>query len=339
MFDLSPTVVAELSGNHSGDLARAKNLIDLAKTAGANCVKLQTYQPRLIAIDSNEKEFVINDPNSAWHGRSLFDLYSEGTTPLEWHDELFSYSRSLGLEVFSTPFDIESVDFLDRLGCTRYKIASFEITYKQLIQKVSSTGKPIIISTGLATIDEISEAVTWAREAGAKDLTLLKCTSSYPAPTNESNILAMPELGRIFDTKFGFSDHTIGFTAACAATALGAAIIEKHITLDSADGALDSAFSSDLNSFPAYVKEIRNSFVALGSRALGPTESEKKSLGHRRSIFFKHDFAENHTIKHEDLIIVRPMFGLAPKHQENIVGRQLIRPVKRNTPVSWEDLS
>jgi N-acetylneuraminate synthase len=339
MFDLSPTIVAELSGNHRGDLTRAKNLIDLAKTAGANCVKLQTYQPRLIAIDSNEKEFVINDPNSAWHGRSLFDLYSEGTTPLEWHDELFSYSRSLGLEIFSTPFDIESVDFLDRLGCTRYKVASFEITYKQLIQKVSSTGKPIIISTGLATIDEISEAVTWAREAGAKDLTLLKCTSSYPAPTNESNILAMPELERIFDTKFGFSDHTIGFTAACAATALGAAIIEKHITLDSADGALDSAFSSDLNSFPVYVKEIRKSFAALGSRALGPTESEKKSLGHRRSIFFKHDFAENHTIKHEDLIIVRPMLGLAPKHEENIVGRQLIRPVKRNAPVSWEDLS
>ena len=333
-----PTVVAEISGNHNGDLARAKKLIDLAKMAGADCVKLQTYQPKLITIESTEKEFIINDEESAWFGRSLFDLYSEGTTPLEWHHELFSYSRSLGIEIFSTPFDLQSVDFLDQLGCTRYKIASFEITYKQLIQKVSSTGKPIIMSTGMATIDEIAEAVSWAVEAGAKDLTLLKCTSSYPAPTDESNLYAMLELGRFSDAKFGFSDHTIGFTAACAATALGATLIEKHITLNSTDGALDSAFSSDLSTFPIYVKEIRKSFAALGVKTLGATQSEEKSIGHRRSIFFKHDLAQSHIISDEDLLIVRPMLGLAPKHQDTIVGRRLSRAVKGNTPVSWDDL-
>ena len=334
-----PLIVAEISGNHNGDLTRAKKLINLAKTAGADCVKLQTYQPKLITIESTEKEFVISDQGSAWFGRSLFDLYSEGTTPLEWHHELFSYSKSLGIEIFSTPFDLQSVDFLDQLGCTRYKIASFEITYKQLIQKVSSTGKPIIMSTGLATIDEIAEAVSWAEQGGAKDLTLLKCTSSYPAPTDESNLLAMPELGRIFKAKFGFSDHTIGFTAACAATALGATLIEKHITLDSEDGALDSAFSSDLSTFPVYVNEIRESFAALGVKTLGPTQSEQKSIGHRRSIFFKHDLTQNHTISDEDLLIVRPMLGLAPKHQDAIVGRRLRRAVKGNTPVSWDDVN
>jgi len=339
MMNSHPTLVAEISGNHNGDLNRAKQLIDLALTAGADCVKLQTYQPKLITIDSNEKEFVIQDKKSAWFGRSLFDLYSEGTTPLDWHDELFSYSRSQGIEIFSTPFDLQSVDFLEQLGCTRYKIASFEITYKQLIQKVARTGKPIIMSTGLATMDEIAEAVNWAVEAGAKELTLLKCTSSYPAPLEESNLLAMPELGRIFNVKFGFSDHTLGAVAACAATALGATLIEKHITLDSEDGALDSAFSSDLNTFPMYVSEIKKTHSTLGINKLGPTQSEEKSIGHRRSIFFKKNLAEGHLISEDDLLVVRPMIGLAPKHQDNIVGRRLSRAVEANSPVSWEDLS
>lgn len=333
-----PKIVAELSGNHGGKIERAMSLIELAASSGADYVKLQTYQPDLITINSSAEGFVITDSKSAWYGRSLYDLYTEGTTPLEWHRDIFEFAKSLNMPIFSTPFDLKSVDFLEKLGCERYKIASFEITYKALITYVAQTGKPLIISTGMSTLEEISEALDWARNAGATDITLLKCTSSYPAPLSDLNLIAMTELGKAFQVKYGFSDHTLGFLAACAATALGATIIEKHITLDSHDGALDSAFSSDKKSFPEFVRAIRLTYEALGGEKFGVSESEQNSIRHRRSLYFRRNLKVGDLISDEDLLIVRPALGIAPKHFEDFVGRRLTRDAKENELVTWDHI-
>ena len=333
-----PFIVAEMSGNHNQSLDRALAIVEAAARAGAHAVKLQTYTADTMTLDIAEKEFFINDPDSLWKGKSLYDLYKEAYTPWEWHKPIFDRCKELGLIGFSTPFEDTAVNFLEELGVPCYKIASFENTDIPLIRKVADTGKPMIISTGMATIAELDETVRTAREAGCRDLILLKCTSSYPATPENTNILTIPHMAKLFDCQVGLSDHTRGIGVAVASVALGAAVIEKHFTLSRADGGVDSAFSMEPEEMRALVIESERAWQALGKISYGPTEKEKASLQFRRSLYVAKDMKAGDVFTKENLRAVRPGFGLPPKYYERLLGRKVNADINRGTPMKWEYL-
>ncbi len=334
-----PFVIAELSGNHNGSLDRAIKLVEAAAEAGAHAVKLQTYTADTLTIDVNSADFLVSGNDSPWAGRSLHDLYKQAHTPWDWHEPIMHRARELGVVVFSSPFDETAVDFLTKLDVPAYKIASFENVHLPLIRKVAAQGKPVIISTGLASIGEIDDAVTAARDAGCKELVLLKCTSTYPASPENSNIATIPFLREIFRCEVGLSDHTMGVGAAVGAIALGATVIEKHITLARADGGVDASFSLEPHEFRALVVETRRAYEAIGKVQFGPVDAEQGSLVFRRSIYVVKDMAAGEKFSSDNIRIIRPGYGIAPKHYDAIVGATARRDIKRGTPVSWDLLT
>ena len=331
-----PFIIAEMSGNHNQSLDRALAIVEAAAKAGAHAVKLQTYTADTMTLDIAEREFFINDPDSLWNGRSLYDLYKEAYTPWEWHKPIFERCRELGLIYLSTPFDETAVDFLEELNVPCYKIASFENTDIPMIRKVAATGKPTIISTGMATIAELDETVRTARAAGCRDLILLKCTSSYPATPENTNILTIPHMAKLFDCQVGLSDHTMGIGAAVASVVLGTTMIEKHFTLSRADGGVDSAFSMEPDEMRALVTETKRAWQALGKITYGPTEKEKQSLIFRRSLYVVQDMKKNDILTRENLRSIRPGLGMPPKYYDTLLGKSVNRDVQRGTAVSWE---
>lgn len=336
--DSSPFIIAEMSGNHNGSLERALLIVDAIAESGAHAVKLQTYTADTMTLNITEEPFVINEPTSLWRGRTLYDLYEEAHTPWEWHDPIFERAKERGLLAFSSAFDSTSVDFLEDHNVPLYKIASFENTDLPLIRKVASTGKPMIISTGLASVAEISEAVEAARDFGCTDLTLLKTTSSYPASPENTNILTIPHLREMFDCRVGLSDHTLGIGVAVASVALGAEVIEKHITLDREDGGVDSDFSLNPSELKMLVDETKRAMQSLGRVSYGPTESEIPSLQFRRSIFFTTDVSEGTVLTKEHLRIVRPGNGLPPKFFDLALGTRLRKDTHGGSPLTWSHL-
>ena len=331
-----PFIIAEMSGNHNQSFDRALAIVEAAAKAGAHAVKLQTYTADTMTLDIAEREFFINDPDSLWKGKSLYDLYKEAHTPWEWHKPIFDRCRELGLIYLSTPFDETAVDFLEELDVPCYKIASFENTDIPLIRKVAATGKPMIISTGMATIAELDETVRTAREAGCRNLILLKCTSSYPATPENTDILTIPHMAKLFDCQVGLSDHTMGIGAAVASVALGATVIEKHFTLCRDDGGVDSSFSMEPDEMCALVAETERAWQALGKVSYGPTEKEKKTLIFRRSLYIVKDMKEGDILTKENLRTIRPGLGLQPKYYDILLGMRVNRDVQRGTTVSWK---
>lgn len=331
----APFIIAEMSGNHNQSLERALAIVESAARAGAHALKIQTYTADTMTLDVQEGDFVIDDPKSLWAGASLHKLYDEAHTPWEWHAPIFKRARELGMIPFSTPFDASAVDFLESLDVALYKIASFENTDVQLIRRVARTGKPLIISTGMATVAELEETVKAAREAGAKDLILLKCTSTYPASPKNTNIRTIPHLRELFDVQVGLSDHTMGVGVAVAAVALGATVVEKHFTLSRADGGVDSAFSLEPAELASLVVETERAQQALGRVSYGPTDVEKASLRFRRSLYITKDLKAGETLSADNMRAIRPGFGLPTKHYDALLGRKVRADVRRGTPVDW----
>jgi N-acetylneuraminate synthase len=338
-LDAAPVIIAEMSGNHGGSLDRALAIVEAAAHAGAHAIKLQTYTADTMTLDLNEGAFRIDDPGSLWAGRSLYDLYEEAHTPWEWHKPIFERARALGLVPFSTPFDATAVEFLESLEAPAYKIASFENVDLPLIRKVAATGKPLIISTGMATFEEVAEAAAAARDAGCRELALLKCTSSYPASPALSNLATIPHLRERFRCEVGLSDHTLGIGAAVASVALGATVIEKHVTLSRADGGVDAAFSLEPDELRRLVDETRSAWQAVGHLQTGPTEAERASLVFRRSLYITEDLRPGDLLSPHNLRAIRPGLGLAPKHLDVLLGKRVTRAVKRGTPASWDLLA
>lgn len=331
-----PFIIAEMSGNHNQSIERAFAIIDAAASAGADAIKLQTYTPDTMTINATTGLFQIDDKNSLWKGRNLYDLYKEAHTPWEWHKPLFDYAKQKGIYIFSTPFDETAVDFLEDLGVGAYKIASFENTDHPLLKKVAKTGKPIIMSTGLAKLSDIDESVEVLRKNGCKELILLKCTSTYPATPENTHILTIPHMSQLFSCHVGLSDHTMGIGAAVASVALGARVIEKHFTLNRADGGVDSQFSIEPTELKSLVVESERAFLALGKVYYGIQESEKQSLRFKRSIYVVKDIAKGEIYTEENLRVIRPGDGLQPKYYENIIGKKASQDIKTGTPLKWE---
>lgn len=331
-----PFVIAEMSGNHNQSLERALEIVEATARSGVHALKLQTYTADTMTLDINEGEFFINDPNSLWYGNSLYKLYQQAYTPWEWHKPIMELAKQLGLICFSTPFDETAVDFLESLNVPCYKIASFENTDIPLIKRVAATGKPIIISTGMATIAELDESVCAARAAGCDDLILLKCTSNYPASPENSNLRTIPHMRELFDCEVGLSDHTMGIGAAIAAVALGATVVEKHLTLSRSDGGVDSVFSLEPEEMRCLVVETERAWQALGQVSYGPTDSEKDSLLFRRSLYITADMKAGDVFTRDNLRAIRPGYGLAPKYLEMLIGKRVDRDATKGTPMSWE---
>jgi pseudaminic acid synthase len=334
-----PFIIAEMSGNHNQSLERALEIVEAAAKTGAHALKIQTYTADTMTLDLDEGEFFISDPNSLWKGTSLYKLYQEAYTPWEWHKPIFDRCRELGMIGLSTPFDDTAVDFLETLDVPCYKIASFENTDIQLIRKVAATGKPMIISTGMATVAEIDETVRAARDAGCKDLVLLKCTSTYPASPENTNILTIPHMRELFGCEVGLSDHTMGIGVAVASVALGATVIEKHFTLSRADGGVDSTFSMQPDEMRLLVVESEHAWQALGKISYGPTEAEKKSLVFRRSLYIVKDVKAGERLTSENVRAIRPGYGLPPKYLSALLGRSVKHALKKGTPLNWDLLS
>lgn len=334
--DVPPLIIAEMSGNHNQSLDRALAIVDAAAATGAHALKLQTYTADTITLDVHEGEFFVGDEASLWKGRSLHDLYEQAYTPWEWHEAIFQRAQSHGMVCFSSPFDETAVDFLEELGAPAYKIASFEIVHLPLIRKAAVTGKPLIISTGMATLAEIDDAVRAARESGCRDLVLLKCTSTYPASPENSNVLTIPHMRAMFGCEVGLSDHTMGVGASIAAVAHGATVVEKHFTLNRADGGVDSSFSLEPDELRTLVVETERAWQSLGGVSYGPTKAEEKSLGFRRSVYVSADLKAGDVLTPQNLRCVRPGFGLAPKNYELLLGRRVNKDVKKGTPIKWD---
>jgi N-acetylneuraminate synthase len=328
-----PLIVAELSGNHNGSLVRALELVDAAAETGAQAIKLQTYTADTLTIDHDGPGFRIE--GGLWDGRTLHDLYREAHTPWDWHAAIFARARQHGLLVFSSPFDATAIDFLESLDCPAYKIASFEVVDLPLIRRAAATGKPLIMSTGLANLAEIEAAVAAARDAGCQHLILLHCISSYPAPAADSNLRTMPNLGQTFALPVGLSDHTHGTAVSVAAVALGACLIEKHFTLARADGGPDAAFSLEPAEFKTLVRDCADAYAALGGVHYDLKGCETGNVVFRRSLYFVEDVAENEVITPCQVRSIRPGYGLAPKHYDTVIGRRTRAAVKRGTPVAW----
>jgi pseudaminic acid synthase len=330
-----PYVIAEMSGNHNQSLDRALAIVDAAADAGADAIKLQTYTAETMTLDSTAPGFVIDDPKSLWAGRQLYQLYEEAHTPWDWHAAIFERAAARGLHAFSTPFDETAVDFLETLDVPAYKIASFECTDLPLIRKVAATGKPMIISTGMATLAEIDETVRTARAAGAKHIVLLKCTSTYPATPENTNLATIPVLRQAFGCEVGLSDHTMGCGAAIAAVALGAVVVEKHFTLARADGGVDSTFSLEPAELALLRTETERAWQALGGVVFGGTAAEKKSLAFRRSLYVVKDMQPGEAFTADNVRAIRPGMGMAPKYMETVLGMRAVKSIARGTPLDW----
>jgi pseudaminic acid synthase len=331
-----PFVIAEMSGNHNQSLDRALQIVDAAAASGAHGLKIQTYTPDTMTLDIATGDFFISDPKSLWKGTSLYKLYGEAHTPWEWHEPIFAHARKLGMIPFSTPFDASAVDFLESLDVPCYKIASFENTDLPLVRRVAAAGKPMIISTGMASIAELDETVRAAREAGCRDLVLLKCTSTYPATPENTNILTIPHMRELFGCEVGLSDHTMGVGVSVASVALGATVVEKHFTLRRADGGVDSTFSLEPEEMKSLVVETERAWQALGRISYGATAAEEKSKQFRRSLYIARDMKAGEVLDAQSLRAVRPGAGLAPKYLERALGAHLARDAARGTPLSWD---
>lgn len=334
--DQPPFIIAEISGNHNQSLERALEIVEAAAKSGVHALKLQTYTADTMTLDLNEGEFFIDDPNSLWKGKSLHELYQEAYTPWEWHEPIFRRAKELGMVAFSTPFDETAVDFLEELDVPCYKIASFENTDIPLICKVAATGKPVIISTGMATAAELDETVRAARKAGCDDLILLKCTSTYPATPENTSIVTLPHMRELFGCEVGLSDHTRGVGVSIASVALGASVIEKHFTLRRADGGVDSAFSMEPSEMAVLVIETERAWQALGRVHYGPTEKERQSLVFRRSLYITQDLNAGDVLTTDNLRAIRPGYGLPPMYYDLLIGKRVSRDVARGTPMSWK---
>jgi len=332
--DESPYIIAELSANHNGQLDKAFKIIKMAKQAGADAVKLQTYRPDTITLDCDSEEFQIK--GGLWDGRTLYELYEEAHMPWEWHKPLFEYATELDIAIFSSPFDRSAVDLLEDLNAPAYKIASFEAVDLPLIKYVAATGKPMIISTGMADIEEIGEAVQAARDGGCKELALLHCVSGYPAPAGDYNLRTLLDMQRRFGVPIGLSDHTIDNTTAIASVALGACIIEKHVTLDRNGGGPDDSFSLEPDELKALCDGAKAAWSALGQIDYGRKSSELSNVKFRRSLYFVRDMRAGEVITEAHVRSVRPGYGLAPKELENIQGKSVLQNIRKGTPVSWE---
>lgn len=331
-----PFIIAEMSGNHNQSLERALTIVEEAAKAGAHALKIQTYKADTMTLNLSQDEFVIGDSDSLWKDRSLYDLYLQAYTPWEWHKPIFDRCKELGILGFSTPFDETAIDFLESLNVPCYKIASFENTDLPLIRKAAATGKPLIISTGMATVAELDETVRAAREAGCKQLVLLKCTSTYPATPEDTNLMTIPHMRDLFHCEVGLSDHTMGTGVAVAAVALGATVIEKHFTLNRADGGVDSAFSMEPEELKRLVAESLNAWQAMGVISYGPVGSEIKSLQFRRSLYAARDIAAGEMLNNDNLRSIRPGFGLPPKYYPIIIGKRVNKDVRKGTPITWD---
>ncbi|MCP5464805.1 MAG: pseudaminic acid synthase [Deltaproteobacteria bacterium] len=337
--DHPPFVIAEMSGNHQHSLDRAFQLIDAAGTAQVHALKIQTFTADTMTLNLSQAEFVINDPKSLWHGRSLYDLYEEAHTPWDWHKPLQERCHKNGLEFFSTPFDATAVAFLEKLNVPFYKIASFENTDIPLIRAVAQTGKPVIISLGMASEAEIEDIVSLFQKEKNDQLILLKCTSAYPAKVEDANLLTIPELKKRYGVLVGLSDHTLGLAVPLAAVALGACVIEKHFTLDRNDGGVDAAFSLEPHELSLLKQESERAFKALGQVHFGPKGEEAKSLQFRRSLYITKDLPKGHVLQPGDFRAIRPGFGLSPKYADELLGKTLLKDVKTGTALSRDFLS
>lgn len=330
-------IIAELSANHNQDINLAKETIKAAKEAGADAIKLQTYTPDTITIDCKKDDFIIKG-GTLWDGKSLYELYQKAYTPWEWHEELFDFARKIGIEIFSTPFDKSAVDFLEQFNPIAYKIASFEITDYELIRYTASKKKPIIISTGIATIDEILDVVEICKSEGNEDIILLKCTSSYPAPLEEANLKTIANMKETFNVEVGFSDHTLGITAPIVAVTLGAKVIEKHFILDKSIGGEDADFSLDKKEFAQMVKAIRDTEKLLGKVDYSMNDKKKKSRQFARSLYIVKDVKKGDIITNENIKSIRPGFGLHPKYLKKILGKKFRKNLEKGTALKWEHL-
>jgi len=331
-----PLVIAEMSGNHNQSLERALEIVDAAAQSGAHALKIQTYTAETMTIDIRDGEFFISDEKSLWKGESLFDLYKKAYTPWEWHEAIFDRAKEHKMLAFSTPFDRTAVDFLENLNVPCYKIASFENTDLPLIRYVAATGKPMIISTGMATFAELDETVDAARSAGCDDLVLLKCTSTYPSTPDDSNILTIPEMRSRYGCEIGISDHTMGIGVSVAAVALGATVIEKHFTLQRSDGGVDSAFSMEPQEMAQLVIETERAWQSMGKVQHGPTEKEKASLVFRRSLYVVADVKAGEKLTSVNVRAIRPGNGIAPKFYDEVIGKTAKRDISRGTPLSHD---
>jgi len=331
-------VVAEMSANHNQDLERAIAIVHEAKRAGADAIKLQTYTPDTMTIDCDDERFRLG-PGTVWAGETLYSLYRRAATPWEWHPALVELADSLDMDCFSTPFDDSAVEFLEQLDVPAYKIASFELTDVQLLERVAKTGKPVILSTGMASLSEIDEAVRTLRGAGAASVALLKCTSAYPAPVEDMNLRTIPHLATAFEVAVGLSDHTFGIEVPVAAVALGASIIEKHLTLSRRDPGPDSSFSLQPDEFCAMVEAVRNCEKALGRVTYGVTDGEVQSRSFRRSLFAVNDIAEGEVLTSKNVRSIRPGVGLHPRFLREILGRHARCSIPRGTPLRWDLIS
>ena len=331
-----PLIIAEMSGNHNQSLDRALEIVNAAASTGAHALKLQTYTADTMTLDVQEGEFFIDDPKSLWKGSSLYDLYKVAYTPWEWHEPIMKRANELGMLCFSTPFDDTAVDYLEDLNVPAYKIASFENTHLPLIKKVASIGKPMIISTGMASVAEMDEMVQTIRDAGCEQFILLKCTSTYPATPGNSNVLTIPHMRKLFNCEVGLSDHTMGIGASVAAVAHGATVIEKHFTLNRADGGVDSTFSMEPEEMKQLVIETERAWQSLGKVTYGPLEAEKGSTVFQRSLYIAEDMKKGDVLNNKNLRIVRPGLGLAPKYYEIFLGKKVNQDVSKGTAVKWE---
>ncbi len=333
--DYAPYIIAEMSANHNGSIENAFKIIEQAKRCGADAVKLQTYTADTITLDSRAPEFMIR--GTLWDGQSLHELYQKAHMPWDWHKPLFDFAREQGITIFSSPFDFSAVDLLESLNAPAYKIASFEMVDLPLIRYVAQTGKPMIISTGMADVDEIAEAVATAKSAGCRELVVLHCVSGYPAPAADYNLRTLPDMAARFDTLVGLSDHTLDNTTALASVVLGACVIEKHFTLDRNGGGADDSFSLEPDGLQALCRDSKTAWQALGRVHYGLKSSEQGNVQFRRSLYFVKDLQKGDAIDETCIRSVRPGFGIAPKHFDELIGKRLTRNVQANTKTDWAD--
>ena len=330
-----PFIIAEMSGNHNQSLNIALKIVRAAAKAGVHAIKLQTYTPDTITIDCNKKNFFIKNKKNIWSGQKLYDLYKKAYTPWEWHKPIMKEAKKNGLVCFSTPFDMTAIDYLEKLNVPAYKIASFENNDLPLIEKAAKTGKPLIISIGMANINDLKEIYKTVKKTGNSNLILLKCTSCYPASAEDSNLLTIQDLKKLFNCEIGLSDHTLGIGVSIAAVALGATVIEKHFTIDRKKGGVDSKFSLEPQEFKSLVYETKQAWKSIGKIMYGPTKSEKDSLKYRRSLFIVKDMKKNEVFSKENIKSIRPGQGLAPKYINNVIGQKITKNTKKGTPLNW----
>jgi pseudaminic acid synthase len=330
-----PFIIAEMSGNHNQSLDKALAIVDAAAEAGVQAIKLQTYTADTMTIRG---AYTIKDESSLWKGRELYELYQQAYTPWEWHQAIFNRAKEKGIIAFSSPFDETAVDFLESLNVPAYKIASFENTDWPLLRKVAATGKPVIMSTGVSSLSDLDESVRTIRAAGCKDLILLKCTSTYPASPENTNLLTIPHMAQLFDCPVGLSDHTMGIGASVAAVALGARVIEKHLTLRRDEGGVDASFSLEPSELQALVIESERAFKALGSVQYGVQKAEEKSRLFKRSIYAVKDIGAGEVFSKDNIRIIRPGDGLPPKHIEQVIGKTAVKEIQSGTPLTWDHL-